>query len=82
MEAGIGELLQHKVGDIRTVDAQRTRRKRVGQDTIGAREGPIHKPGSAHNGVIHVAGRDQTLLRGLIDKRDVSAPSSLRSIMP
>ena len=68
MEARIGELLQHKVGHVGTIDAQRTRWKRVGQDAVVAGEGAIHEPGRTDNGVIHIAGGEQTLLRGLVDE--------------
>ncbi len=69
MEARIGELLQHKVGHIGTGDAQRAGRKRVGQNPVVAGERTIDEPWSADNGVIHIAGGDQTFLRRLVDER-------------
>jgi len=68
MEARVGKLLQHEVGDVRTIDTGRARGKRVGQDAVGAGKGAIHEPGSAHNSVVDLAGREQTFLGRLIDK--------------
>ncbi len=69
MEARVGELLQHKVRDVGTIDAQSARRKSVGQDVIVAGERAVHQPGRPDDGVIDIAGCQQTFLRGLVDER-------------
>jgi uncharacterized protein (TIGR02284 family) len=69
MEARIGKLLQHKVGDVGAIDAQSASGKSVGQDVIVAGKGTVHQPGRPDNGVIDIAGCQQTLLRGLVDER-------------
>ena len=46
MEARIGELLQHEIGNVRTVHAQCTGRKRVGKDTIPSGKGPSMRRGA------------------------------------
>ncbi len=78
MEARIGKLQKHKVGDVGTGDAQGAGGKRVGEDAIGTSEGSIEEPGRPHNGVIYVAGRKQALLRGLVNK-GVSEHGPLRN---